>query len=53
MLVEKIFGDSGVRGMKWYAVGESSWEKMSGKWGFGVWGGVYVRCIHLNRQGII
>ena len=27
MLVEKIFGDSGVWGMKWYAVGESSWEK--------------------------
>ena len=27
MLVEKIFGDSGVRGMKWYAVGKSSWEK--------------------------
>ena len=27
MLVEKIFGDSGVRGMKWYAVGESSWAK--------------------------
>ena len=27
MLVEKIFGDSGMWGMKWYAVGESSWEK--------------------------
>ena len=27
MLVEKIFGDSGVWGMKWYAVGESSWGK--------------------------
>ena len=27
LLVEKIFGHSGVRGMKWYAVGESSREK--------------------------
>ena len=27
MLIEKIFGDSGVRRKKWYAVGESSWEK--------------------------
>ena len=27
MLIEKIFGDSGMCGMKWYAVGESSWKK--------------------------
>ena len=40
MLVEKIFGNSRVWGMKWYAVGESGWKKMSGKWGFGVWGGL-------------
>ena len=27
MLIEKIFGDLGVWGKKWYAVGESGWEK--------------------------
>ena len=31
MLIEKIFGDSGVSRMKWYAVGESSFGKMNGK----------------------
>ena len=52
-LLRKYFGDSGVWGMKWYAVGESGWGK---RVEHGVLvcvcggGRVYVRC-HTPKIG--